>query len=76
MRTVTKISNLSFVHSIDTIRLLAFDVEKAHSSSRDANGVAFQSTYLLYMRHLKHNPTNPDWAKEQDRFILSCGHAS
>ena len=31
--------------------------------------------YLLYKRHLRHNPANPEWAG-RDRFILSCGHAS
>ncbi len=31
--------------------------------------------YLLYTRHLRHAPQQPDWPG-RDRFILSCGHAS
>src|SRR5690606_1318161 len=31
--------------------------------------------YLLWTRHLKHNPADPEWV-DRDRFILSAGHAS
>ncbi len=31
--------------------------------------------YVLWTRHLKHNPRNPDWPN-RDRFVLSAGHAS
>lgn len=31
--------------------------------------------YLLFTRHLRHNPRDPHWA-DRDRFILSAGHAS
>jgi transketolase len=31
--------------------------------------------YLLFTRHLRYNPGNPEWPG-RDRFILSCGHAS
>ena len=31
--------------------------------------------YLLFTRHLKHNPLDPAWP-DRDRFILSNGHAS
>ena len=30
--------------------------------------------YVLWQRHLRYNPANPDWP-ERDRFVLSCGHA-
>ncbi len=30
---------------------------------------------VLWRRHLKHNPNNPDWA-DRDRFVLSNGHGS
>ena len=30
---------------------------------------------VLWCRHLKHNPNNPDWA-DRDRFVLSNGHGS
>ena len=62
--------------SIDTIRLLAADmVEKANSGHPGTPMEAAPIAYLLYMKHLCHNPANPDWAG-RDRFILSCGHAS
>lgn len=62
--------------SIDTIRLLAADaVEKAQSGHPGTPMEAAPIAYLLYMKYLRHNPVNPDWAG-RDRFILSCGHAS
>jgi len=62
--------------SIDTIRLLAADaVEKANSGHPGTPMEAAPIAYLIYTRHLRHNPTNPDWAG-RDRFVLSCGHAS
>ncbi len=30
--------------------------------------------YVLWQRHLRYNPTNPDWFG-RDRFVLSAGHA-
>jgi len=30
---------------------------------------------LLFQKHLRHDPRQPDWAG-RDRFVLSCGHAS
>src|SRR3989441_475312 len=30
--------------------------------------------YVLWQRHLRYNPANPDWP-DRDRFVLSCGHA-
>ena len=62
--------------SVNTIRLLAADaVEKAKSGHPGAPMEAAPIAYLLYMKYLRHNPANPDWAG-RDRFILSCGHAS
>jgi transketolase len=62
--------------SIDTIRLLSADgVEKARSGHPGTPMEAAPIAYLLYTRHLRHNPCNPDWPA-RDRFILSCGHAS
>lgn len=62
--------------SIDTIRLLAADmVEKAQSGHPGTPMEAAPIAYLLYTRHLRHNPANPEWAG-RDRFVLSCGHAS
>ncbi|MCW8858775.1 MAG: transketolase [Deltaproteobacteria bacterium] len=62
--------------SIDTIRLLSADaVEQANSGHPGTPMEAAPIAYLLYMKHLRHNPANPDWAG-RDRFVLSCGHAS
>lgn len=62
--------------SIDTIRLLAADaVEKANSGHPGTPMEAAPIAYLLFCRHLRHNPANPGWAG-RDRFVLSCGHAS
>jgi transketolase len=62
--------------SIDTIRLLAADmVEKANSGHPGTPMEAAPIAYLLYTRHLRHNPANPQWPG-RDRFVLSCGHAS
>ncbi|MDT8441388.1 MAG: transketolase [Desulfuromonadales bacterium] len=62
--------------AIDTIRLLAADmVEQANSGHPGTPMEAAPIAYLLYARHMRHNPANPDWAG-RDRFILSCGHAS
>ena len=62
--------------SIDTIRLLAADmVEKAQSGHPGTPMEAAPIAYLLYTRHLRHSPANPEWPG-RDRFVLSCGHAS
>lgn len=62
--------------SIDTIRLLAADmVEQAQSGHPGTPMEAAPIAYLLYQRHLRYNPKNPNWPG-RDRFILSCGHAS
>jgi transketolase len=62
--------------SIATIRLLAVDaVERANSGHPGTPMEAAPIAYLLFNRHLRFNPGNPDWPG-RDRFILSCGHAS
>jgi transketolase len=62
--------------AINTIRFLAVDmVEKAKSGHPGAPMGQAPLAYLLWTRHLRHNPDNPDWPN-RDRFVLSCGHAS
>jgi len=62
--------------SIDTIRLLAADaVELARSGHPGTPMEAAPLAYLLFTRHLRYNPLNPEWPG-RDRFVLSCGHAS
>jgi transketolase len=62
--------------AINTIRFLAVDmVEKANSGHPGAPLGQAPLAYLLWTRHMRHNPENPDWPN-RDRFVLSCGHAS
>ncbi len=62
--------------AIDTIRFLAVDmVEQAQSGHPGAPMGQAPLAYLLWTRHLRHNPANPGWPN-RDRFVLSCGHAS
>ena len=61
---------------IDTIRTLSMDaVQKANSGHPDTPMALAPLGYLLWTRHLKHDPADPTWA-DRDRFVLSCGHAS
>ncbi len=62
--------------TIDTIRLLSADaVEQAASGHPGTPMEAAPIGYLLFSRHLRYSPRNPQWPG-RDRFILSCGHAS
>lgn len=62
--------------AINTIRFLAVDmVEKANSGHPGAPMGQAALGYLLWTRHLRHNPEDPAWPN-RDRFVLSCGHAS
>jgi transketolase len=59
---------------INTIRTLAMDaVQKAKSGHPGMPMGAASMAYVLWTRHLKHNPSNPHWVN-RDRFILSAGH--
>ena len=62
--------------TINTIRFLAVDaVEKAGSGHPGMPMGAAPMAYVLWTRHLRHNPTDPHWA-DRDRFVLSAGHGS
>ena len=62
--------------SINTIRLLAVDaVQKAHSGHPGLPMGAASLAYVLWHRHLRHNPADPAWFN-RDRFVLSAGHGS
>jgi transketolase len=61
---------------INTIRFLAIDaIQKANSGHPGMPMGAAAMAYVLWQRHLKHNPANPAWV-DRDRFILSGGHGS
>jgi transketolase len=62
--------------SINTIRLLSVDaVQKANAGHPGLPMGAAPMTYVLWQKHLRHNPKNPKWP-DRDRFVLSAGHGS
>ncbi|MGM0704570.1 MAG: transketolase, partial [Bacteroidota bacterium] len=62
--------------SINTIRCLAMDaVQQAESGHPGMPMGAAAMAYVLWTRHLKHDPSDPGWA-DRDRFVLSAGHGS
>jgi transketolase len=61
---------------INTIRTLSIDaVQKANSGHPGLPMGAATIGYVLWTRHLRHNPRNPQWP-DRDRFVLSAGHGS
>jgi transketolase len=61
---------------INTIRFLSVDAVQQANSGHPGTPMALAGAgYVLWQRHLRHNPANPHWAG-RDRFVLSCGHAS
>ena len=61
---------------INTLRFLAADaIQKANSGHPGLPLGAAPMAYVLWTKHLKHNPANPRWV-DRDRFILSAGHGS
>jgi transketolase len=62
--------------AINTIRLLSVDsVQKANAGHPGLPMGAAPMTYVLWQKHLRHNPKNPKWPN-RDRFVLSGGHGS
>ena len=60
----------------NAIRALAMDaVQQANSGHPGAPMGMADMAVGLWARHLKHNPTNPQWF-DRDRFVLSNGHGS
>jgi transketolase len=60
---------------INTVRTLAMDAVQQADSGHPGTAMALAPlAYVLWQRHLKYNPANPDWT-DRDRFVLSCGHA-
>jgi transketolase len=61
---------------INAIRMMSIDaVQKANSGHPGMPMGAATMAYILWTRHLRHNPRNPAWP-DRDRFVLSAGHAS
>ena len=62
--------------TINTLRFLAADaVQSANSGHPGLPLGAAPMAYVIWKRHLKHNPKNPNWY-DRDRFVLSAGHGS
>ncbi len=60
---------------INTVRALAMDAVQLAESGHPGTAMALAPlAYVLWQRHLRCNPANPDWP-DRDRFVLSCGHA-
>ena len=63
-------------HLANAIRALSMDaVQQANSGHPGAPMGMADIAEVLWNDHLKHNPTNPNWA-DRDRFVLSNGHGS
>ena len=50
-------------------------VQKANSGHPGTPMALAPVGYVLWTRHLRHNPRDPGWV-DRDRFVLSAGHAS
>ena len=62
--------------AIDTVKVLSMDAVQQANSGHPGTPMALAPVgYLLWTRHLRHNPANPRWM-DRDRFVLSAGHAS
>ena len=62
--------------SVDAIKALAMDAVQAANSGHPGTPMALAPAgYVLWTRHLRHNPADPGWI-DRDRFVLSAGHAS
>ena len=60
----------------NALRFLAIDaVEAAKSGHPGAPMGMADIAEVLWRRHLRHNPSNPQWP-DRDRFVLSNGHGS
>jgi transketolase len=59
---------------VNTVRCLAMDaVQNAKSGHPGMPMGMAAAAYVLWTKHLKHNPANPKWVN-RDRFVLSAGH--
>ena len=57
-------------------RIIPVEVVEERGSGHAGTAVSLTPLlYTLFQRHLRHNPTDPNWSG-RDRFVLSCGHAS
>ncbi len=68
--------NISMTERANALRALAMDaVQRAKSGHPGAPLGMAEMAVALWSGHLRHNPSNPNWA-DRDRFVLSNGHGS
>jgi transketolase len=73
--TVTRVGRELDQLCINTVRALAMDAVQQAESGHPGTPMALAPlAYVLWQRHLRYNPANPDWL-DRDRFVLSAGHA-
>lgn len=61
---------------VNSIRVLSIDaIQKANSGHPGLPLGAAPMAYVLWARHMKHDPSCPTWP-DRDRFVLSGGHGS
>ncbi len=73
--TVTSVRKELDQLCINTVRTLAMDAVQQADSGHPGTAMALAPlAYVLWQRHLRFNPANPEWL-DRDRFILSAGHA-
>ena len=76
MSAANSTRSIAFNPITGAIRALAMDaVQKANSGHPGAPLGMAEIAEVLWRRHLRHNPANPQWA-DRDRFVLSNGHGS
>ncbi len=62
--------------AVNTIRTLSMDAVQHANSGHPGTPMALAPLgYVLFTRHLVHDPADPQWP-DRDRFVLSAGHAS
>ena len=62
--------------TVDTARGLAMDAVQKVGNGHPGTAMSLApAAYLLFQRHLRHDPTDPGWIG-RDRFVLSMGHSS
>ncbi|MEE6140261.1 transketolase [Mycobacterium sp. 050128] len=62
--------------AVTTLRFLAADaVQSANSGHPGLPLGAAPAAWVLWSRHLRHDPADPQWP-DRDRFVLSAGHGS
>ncbi len=67
---------IAFTPLTSVIRALAMDaVQQANSGHPGMPMGMAEIAEVLWRRHLRHNPANPQWP-DRDRFVLSNGHGS